>query len=135
MVLKTDIAVPLNNRYMAWLSNSAMVCYNSNINYEALPFCKTHAVYILATNTSAYSVRTLFETISLTYLKKWPVVFNLTFFIIAADACNKHSMLLTIPNSSQFRATYTPVAVFAFKRLRPQPQQVFQPWLIKALGC
>ena len=72
VVLKTNIAVQLNNRYIAWLSNSAMVCYYSNIDYiddEAPHFCKRHTVYILATNTSACSIRALFqhkEMISLT---------------------------------------------------------------------
>ena len=94
------------------------------------PIHKRHTVYMLATNTSACSV-----TASLQHKKVIPptvrngsVVFNLTIFPIVADACNKHSTLLTIANLSQFKATYVySSSSFAFKRLQPQPQQGFQP--------
>ena len=72
------------------------------------PFHKRHTVYILATNTSACSVRASlqYKKVIPPAVRNGPVVFNLTIFTIVADACNKHSTLLTIANLSQFKATY-----------------------------
>ena len=91
------------------------------------PFHKRHTVYILATNISACSFRAslkLKEVIPPT-VRNGPVVFNLTIFTTVADTCNKHSTLLTIANSSQFKLRILQSHFFAFKRLQPQPQQVF----------
>ena len=78
---------------------------------------KRHTVYILATNTTACSVRASLQLKrgDPTYCYKWPYGFNLTIFTIVADACSKHSKLLTIPNLSHFKATYTPVTVFCIQ--------------------
>ena len=70
------------------------------------PFHTRHNVHILATNTSACSVRASLQLkeVILPTVRNGPVIFNLTIFTIVADAYNKHSTLFTITNLSQFKA-------------------------------
>ena len=102
-----------------------MVCYTLILSTLTIRLCQSktdpfntrHTIYILATNTSACSIRASLqhkEVIPPT-VRNSPVIFNFTIFPIIADACNKHSTLLTIANSSQFKAMYIPVAVFCIQ--------------------